>query len=223
MWAGVALTLPCTVAQQVSPDSSPGRPLSVDLEEKVEVQILQIELNAWPKSGRAADCLDLDANDFELTIRGEPRAIVGLDALGDFGQPILPGDKKAVDGYWPMQYVVLFDMAHLDSAMQTCGRTLPKAISYARELLSTQFKPGDRVILATFRGWPEIQTPWMRSQEEALGALDELEVNEVITGVPGMHRHDVEWLDGWLTFMEALSFEEGRKQVIYLGDDFCPS
>ena len=59
--------------------------------------------------------------------------------------------------------------------------------------------------------------------ETLIAALDELEVNEVITGVPGMHRHDVEWLEGWLTFMEALSFVEGRKQVIYLGDDFCPT
>jgi hypothetical protein len=122
-----------------------------------------------------------------------------------------------------MQYVVLLDMAHLDSYSRVCGRTLPRALSHVREMLTEEFRHGDRVMLATFRGWPEIQTPWMTGRDEALAALDDLEVSLIVTGVPGQHRHDVEWLDGWLTFMEALSLVQGRKHVIYLGDDFCPT
>lgn len=59
-----------------------------------------------------------------------------------------------------MQYVVVFDMWHMnmwfDYFQRTASmQTLRFSFSWVREMLEESFRPGDRVLLATFAGQSE--------------------------------------------------------------------
>ena len=106
------------LVSQTGPQEDNQPPIPVDLEESVDVRIIQMEVTAWPKNGDAGQCRDIQADDFEVLIKGEPREVIAADRLGDYGLPLEEAalssmEDPAVTSY-PMQYIVVFDIAHLD-------------------------------------------------------------------------------------------------------------
>ncbi|MCZ6833060.1 MAG: hypothetical protein O7F11_04880 [Acidobacteria bacterium] len=212
-------TLP--VAQETE-----GVPARVGLEEKVEVRIIQVELTAYPRDGNPEVCLDLEAADFELLVNGMPREILALDRLHRYGRllpesPMAVADAAAagVQGRDPMQFVFYFDILHLNQFTRECSAlSQPLAFSWVRKMLQEEFQPGDRVMLVSFSGWPNIHTGWMEDREMALGLLDELEATPGFFFTPSPQRLD-RWMEGWMILFQALSLTPGRKHLFYLGDD----
>ena len=214
---------PATPDQQSEPTEEPSA-LKSDLQEKAEVRILQLEVTAWPKKGDAQACLDITRDDFEVRIGGQPREVLAADRLGDLGTPVIapPASAPATPSAAAMRYVIVFDTWHLDLWWETCGRTTPLAFSWVREMLQDRFQPGDRVMLATLSNLPQFFTPWLDNREAALQALAEMEMDPRVLIPHRDHRSDDAWLAGWKLLLESLGNAPGRKQLIYLGDDWDP-
>jgi hypothetical protein len=153
--------------------------LNADLKEEVEVRILQLEVTAWPKSREVNACRDLKRDDFEVLIGGQPRDVLAADRLGNLGEPASapPAPETDSGSGAPMRYVVVFDTWHLDLWWRVCGRTMPLAFSWVREMLQDRFQPVDRLMLATLSNLPQFYTPWLDNREAALQALEEMEVD----------------------------------------------
>jgi len=219
-----------------------GEPARVGLEEEVEVRIIQVELTAWPGNDNPEVCLDLDAADFELRVNGMPREILAVDRLHEYGRLLPQGSPRGADtaaaagegdleasaslspdspspGRDPMQFVFYFDILHLNKHIFKCKiMTQPLVFSYVREMLEEEFQPGDRVMLVSFKGWPNIHTGWMEDREEALALLEELENTPGILFTPEPQRLD-RWMEGWMALFQALGLTPGRKHLFHFGDD----
>ena len=200
------------------------KPVDSGYEEKVEVELVQIEVSVWPKHERDGEaCVGLGRDDFELIVNGRPRAITAVDWLG------APEAMSAIDqasiadpANPPLTIVLVFDLWHLDVFFRAfeCPRTKPLAFEKARELVRRQFRAGDRLLLVTFAGWPQIHEGWIRDPAEALRALDRLEVSPFVMRARQEHAHHQDWLEGFKSLFLALGRYPGRKEVFYLGDDF---
>ncbi|TDI31345.1 MAG: hypothetical protein E2P03_08060 [Acidobacteria bacterium] len=219
-----------------------GEPARVGLEEEVEVRIIQVELTAWPGNDNPEVCLDLNAADFELRVNGMPREILAVDRLHEYGRLLPQGSPRGADtaaaagegdleasaslsldspspGRDPMQFVFYFDILHLNKHIFECkGMTQPLVFSWVRKMLEEEFQPGDRVMLVSFKGWPNIHTGWVEDREEALVLLEELENTPGIMFTPEPQRLD-RWMEGWMVLFQALGLSPGRKHLFHFGDD----
>ena len=77
-------------------------------------------------------------------------------------------------------------------------------------------------MLATLSNLPQFYTPWLDNREAALQALADMEVDRRILIPHRDHRADYAWLAGWKLLLESLGNVPGRKNLIYLGDDWRP-
>ena len=199
-------------------------PRKSGLTETARVDLVQMEVTVWPRTPGSDACLGLTADDFELLVDGKPRPIYAVDAIGsaeDVYAPDAPASVKPASG--GMALVLLFDLWHLDTfyrAFDACPRTKPLAFEEARRVVREEFHEGDRLLLVTFAGWPVIHYGWIFKREEALAALDRLEKNRQVMAPRQEHMHHVAWIDGIESLLLALGRYPGRKDVIYLGDDF---
>ncbi len=199
-------------------------PRKSGLRETARVDLVQMEVTVWPKTPGSNACLGLTTDDFELFVDGKPRPIYAVDAIGSTEEFDAPDATSAVrpaaDG---MALVLFFDLWHLDlfyQAFDACPRTKPLAFAEARRLVREEFHEGDRLLLVTFAGWPVVHYGWLYKREEALAALDRLEKNRQVLSPHQDHLHHNAWIDGIESVLLALGRYPGRKDVIYLGDDF---
>lgn len=195
------------------------------LKESVGVSLVQLEVTAWPKEAGSDACMGLGKDDFELEIAGEPRPIYAVDAVGLENEVYtVPG--SADDGPAPggMSVVLLFDLYHLDifyKGYSACPHGLGLAFREARRFLEEEFRDGDRLLLVTFKVWPVVHEGWIRTRAEALRALDRLEKNHRVVGDVGRgHVQHEGWLAGFESFFLAMGQYPGRKDVIWLLEDF---
>jgi hypothetical protein len=200
-------------------------PHEVDLRESVRVSLVQLEVTVWPKEPGSDACMGLTANDFELRVGRKPREIYAVDAVGTDDEVYQVEGRAAAEAPAPggMSVVLLFDLWHLDLfylPYSACPRTKPIAFHEARRYVEEQFHDGDRLLLVTFAGWPIVHEGWMRTREEALRALARLEKNRQVVLPRQEHLHHKEWIAGMESFFLALGRYPGRKDVIYLADDF---
>lgn len=142
---------------------------------------------------------------------GRAREVLAADHLGDLGQ-VLTGaaDPAQADTDLSMQYVVVFDMWHLNMWFELFQhrvpiRTLQFSFRAVREMLEKRFRPGDRVLLASFGGQSEarIHTPWLEDRAAALQALDDLEVDPTLGHGYRVHAHHSSWSEAWKTLLEV--------------------
>ncbi|MCP3980323.1 MAG: hypothetical protein GY716_13545 [bacterium] len=204
-------------------------PRRSDVEERVRVDLVQIEVTAWPESGDPAECRDLTADDFELRVGGRAREIYALDRVSTIettieGIPAEPATEPPdEDAEPPLTMVLFFDLWHLNLFHRafTCPMTKPLAFEQARRMVRESFHPGDRLLLVTFAGWPVVHHGWIRDPDEALAALDRLEVNPAVLSVRRMHSHENALIDGIKSLYLALGRYPGRKEVLYLADDLA--
>lgn len=211
-------------------------PVDTGFREEVKVRITQIEVTAWPRHDDVASCLDLGRDDFELTVNGLPRDIVAVDRLGDLGRAAgepaaalaaspaadRPEERTApTDGSpHPAQFVFYFDLWHLNKFVRSCSAlSQPLAFSWVRHMIEDTYRPGDRVMLASFSGRPKVQTGWLADRQAILDALDDLEASPALRMPNRSHLHHDRWVRGWTTLFQALGVTPGRKHLFYLGDD----
>lgn len=207
-----------------SPAAAQTQPADPGYREEVRVDLAQIEVTAWPRDSRDGDaCLGLTADDFELSVNGQRREIVAADWLGS------PEILQRIEGQTvtdpsrpPLTIVLFFDLWHLNLFFRDyqCPITKPLAFDEARDLVRNEFAAGDRLLLVTFGGWPQIHEGWIRDPTLALRALDRLEVNPFVLSARMDHLHHQRWIDGMQSLLLALGRYPGRKEVFYLGDDF---
>ena len=201
-----------------------GEPARVDYEEQVEVRLIQIEVTVWPKNGDAASCSGLTKDDFELSVRGKPREIEAADWIGSPALGLVSEETPAAEpGHVPLSIVLYFDLWHLDlfyRPFPACPRTKPIAFDEARRMVREQFRRGDRLLLVTFMGWPQVHYGWIEDPSEALAAIDRLEVSPFVLSPRQTHSSEYAWIDGMNNLLLALGNYKGSKQLIYLGDDF---
>jgi VWFA-related protein len=192
--------------------------------ETVRVDLAQIEVTVWPKDGRDTDaCLGLGTEDFEVIVNGRQREITAIDWLGSPEIMQTIEETSVVDPENPpLTMVLFFDLWHLNVFFRNydCPMTKPLAFDEARELVRSQFRDGDRLLLVTFAGWPQIHEGWIRDKTHALRALDRLEVSPFVMGARQQHSHHHSWIAGMKSLFLALGRYPGRKEVFYLGDDF---
>ncbi len=194
------------------------------LTETVRVDLVQIEVTVWPQVPGSDACLGLTEQDFELLVDGKTRPIYAVDAIGSdeevYAVESEPEADRSVGG---MSLVLFFDLWHLDlfwRNFDACPRTRPMAFEEARRLVREEFREGDRLLLVTFAGWPVVHYGWIRRPEEALAALDRLEKSRKVMSPHRYHLHHNNWIAGVESLLLALGRYPGRKDVIYLGDDF---
>jgi hypothetical protein len=200
-------------------------PQATEYREDVRVELVQLEVTVWPERGDdPAACLGLTPGDFEITINGRARDLKAVDWLGSAEAMQAVERLPSVDPRNPSLTLVLyFDLWHMDMFHQlydACPITKPMAFDQAREMVRTQFRPGDRLLLVTFAGWPRIHEGWIRDPEHALRALDRLEVDPQVVSPMYRHLHHQEWIKGMKSLLLALGRYPGRKEMFYLGEDF---
>jgi hypothetical protein len=218
-----AVLVAAGVAAQEEPRESGHR-------ERVRIDLAQIEVTVWPeKESEASLCLDLTADDFEITVNGRARELIAVDWLGsrDAESPTEADSAGLVGGSGapeppPLTMVLFFDLWHLDLFYRRfeCPMTKALAFEQARELVRDEFRTGDRLLLVTFAGWPRVHEGWIRNPVHAMRALDRLEVSPQVLSTRTEHSHHQEWIGGIKSLMLALGRYPGRKEVFYLADDF---
>ncbi|HEX5043127.1 MAG TPA: hypothetical protein VFV75_09490 [Candidatus Polarisedimenticolaceae bacterium] len=190
------------------------------MKEHVKVSLVQVEVTVWPKDGASDACLGLGKDDFELTVGGRSRPIYSVDAVGDEEIPTSP-DAPARGG---MSVVLLFDLYHLDlfyKRAHACPHGLALAFREARRYVEEEFRDGDRLLLVTYGAWPIVHEGWIRTRAEGLRALERLEKNDhALRGVGRGHLHHARWIAGLQSFFLAMGRYPGRKDVIWLVEDF---
>ena len=210
-------------------EPSAQKPADLGLRESVHVDLAQIEVTVWPSEPGSDACLGLTQDDFELSVDGKPRAIYAVDALGSDDETYLVGGKPAAGqatgagaASRGMTLVLFFDLWHLDLFFQDfdCPMTKKLAFEEARRMVREQFHEGDRLLLVTAAGWPVVHYGWIRKPNDALRALDRLEKNHQVMAPRQEHLHHEGWIRGIESLFLALGRYPGRKDVIYLGDDF---
>ncbi len=194
------------------------------LTETARVDLVQIEVTVWPKVPGSDACLSLTEDDFELLVDGRSRPIYAVDAIGsDEEVYAVESEPEAGRSSGGMSLVLFFDLWHLDlfyRGAPACPPTKHLAFEEARRLVRKEFREGDRLLLVTFAGWPVVHYGWIRRPEEALAALDRLEKNRQVVSPHQYHLHHNNWIAGVESLFLALGRYPGRKDVIYLGDDF---
>jgi hypothetical protein len=204
------------------PDPEPAR---TDYSDSVEVEIVQLEITAWPDSGDEQECAALATEDFSLTVNGRNREIYAVDRLGTVDtmvKEVREETATAAGDENPLTLVLFFDLWHLNlfSRYYMCPATKPQAFERAREMVRSSFRPGDRLLLVTFAGWPTVHHGWIRDPDEALAALDLLEVSPQVLNPRTEHEHDHDLVDGLGSLLLALGKYTGRKELLFLSDDF---
>lgn len=221
----VALHLRSVGILAAAPASAPENPARVGLKESVRMNLVQLEVTVWPKDPGSDACLGLTADDLELLIDGKPQPIYAVDSLG-IDQELLPEgvSPTVADGMGRgLSIVLFFDLYHLDlfyRGFPACPQTKPHAFDEARRFVKEEFHDGDRLLLVTAAGWPVVHYGWIRTQAEALRALDRLEKNNSVLMPRQEHVNHVGWIAGLESLFLALGRYPGRKDVIYLADDF---
>ncbi len=202
-------------------------PKDVGLSEDVRVSLLPLEITVWPKSGDAAECAGLTKDDFELTVDGQPRSIYAVDAVGTAetvsAAETAGGATVAAHARAGLSFVLYFDLWHIDTFARefpACPLTKPLAFEQARRFVREEFRDGDQVLLVTGEAWPEIHYGWLRTRADALAALDRLERNPRVVAPRQEHLHHNDWIRGIESLYLALGRYPGRKDVLYLADDF---
>jgi VWFA-related protein len=202
-------------------------PAETDYTEKVEVRLIQLEVTVWPSNDRFESCSDLVADDFELLVNGKRREDFNVDPAGSVSaqaaeMPEEPAPAEAPEAD-PFTLVLFFDLWHLNlfhPYYYACGATLTRAFDQARRMVREVLEPGDRVLLVTFAGWPRVHEGWIDDPETAIEALDRLEVSPAVLGVYTEHVKDDALIEGLNSLFLALGRSPGRKEVLYLADDF---
>ena len=81
-------------------------------------------------------------------------------------EEIALGQIFSVSASDPLTIVLFFDLWHLDLFRRTiCGPTQVRAFDQARQMVKRSLRPGDRLLLVTFAGWPRIHGGWIRDPE----------------------------------------------------------
>jgi VWFA-related protein len=195
------------------------------LQESVGISLVQLEVTVWPKEVGSDACLGLGKDDFELEVAGKPQPIYSVDAVGAqdevYTVPAWPEDAPSPGG---MSVVLLFDLYHLDLFYRdyvACPRGLGLAFREARRYLEEEFRDGDRLLLVTFGAWPVVHEGWIRNRAEALRALGRLEKDRRVLADAGKgHQQHNGWIAGLESLFLAMGRYPGRKDVIWLGEDF---
>src|SRR5437867_1997972 len=224
---GATLVFVCLAGSSASPSpaaSDPAEPKKLGLKESVKVNLVQLEVTVWPKKADSDACLGLTADDFELLVDSKPQPIYAVDSLGAEQEVYRPetrlGEEASGGG---LSLVLFFDLWHLDvfhGAFPACPLTKLLAFREARKLVREEFHEGDRLLLVTAAGWPVVHYGWIRTQTDALQALDRLEKNHQVMMPRQEHANHLGWIAGMESFFLALGRYPGRKDVIYLADDF---
>jgi hypothetical protein len=199
-------------------------PTKTALKESVQVSLVPLEVTVWPKKPDSDACLGLTKDDFELRVDGKPHEIYAVDSLG-VTQEVYELKTPSAEALPPggMSVVLFFDLWHLDLFYQgfpACPATKPLAFAEARRFVQEGFHDGDRLLLVTAAGWPVVHDGWIRTRADAMAALDRLEKNRQVMAPRQEHRHHNAWVAGIESLLLALGRYPGRKDVIYLADDF---
>jgi VWFA-related protein len=194
------------------------------LKESVQVNLVPLEVTVWPTKGDSDACLGLTIDDFELTVDGKPQKLYAVDSLGAtqevYAQKGSPAEGPSPGG---LSVVLFFDLWHLDvfyRGFPACPSTKPLAFNEARRYVRDEFHDGDRLLLVTAAGWPVVHDGWLRTRADALAALDRLETDRQVKMPRQEHLHHNGWIAGIESLFLALGRYPGRKDVIYLADDF---
>jgi len=194
------------------------------LKESVQVSLVPLEVTVWPKKAGSDACLGLTIDDFELRVDGKPHEIYAVDSLGAtqevYALKTPVAEAPTLGG---LSVVLFFDLWHIDLFyvdFPACPATKPLAFAEARRFVQEGFHDGDRLLLVTAAGWPVVHDGWIRTRVDALAALDRLEKNRQVVMPRQEHLHHQGWIAGIESLFLALGRYPGRKDVIYLGDDF---
>jgi VWFA-related protein len=199
-------------------------PKKLDLKDSVQVSLVALEVTVWPKQLDSHACEGLTIDDFELLVDGKPQQIYAVDSLGTTDDVYKTGAFRAGEpSAGGMSFVLFFDLWHLDLMYRVygaCPATKALAFAEARRFVQEEFKDGDRLLLVTAAGWPVVHYGWIQTQADALAALGRLEKSRQVVMPRQEHLHHNGWIAGIESLFLALGRYPGRKDVIYLADDF---
>ena len=202
-------------------------PKDVGLRESERVTLVPLEVTVWPKDLDSDACVGLTIDDFDLTVGGKERQIYAVDALGTDQETYVPearaGGEEDAQPPGGMSFVLLFDLWHLDlfyRPFPACPHTKLLAFGEARRFVDTEFHDGDRLLIVTSAGWPLVRYGWIRTRADAAAALDRVAGDPQVMNPYQVHLHHEEWIAGMKSLFLALGRYPGRKDIIYLADDF---
>ncbi len=205
-------------------------PTDSGLVERVEVHEVQVFVTAWPKDGDAARCATLTREDFTLDVDGKPTPIVSFLPYEEVATEVpVVGAESTTWREPPLSIVILIDEFHHScpacaGRVRCCGEGLGvdgfpilrhAAYESARRMLRESFRPGDRVLVATFAFWPQAETGWLEDPAVALARLDELERGMRWVRWEQAASHVDNWYSGMISFFRALGRVDGPKEVIF--------
>jgi VWFA-related protein len=149
----------------------PEAPPPTSFGEVMDVNVVNVEVWATDKAGNRIT--DLRQGDFQLLEDGKPVEISNFETVnGAASSPTAtrPGDTAAGAEAGPPQdpwnLVVYFDNQNLRPASRT------RALGQLRQFLTTQLRPGDRVMLVTQDLGMNVRLPFTSDPEAIAKALD---------------------------------------------------
>lgn len=211
--------------------ASPGEkpdPVDVGLEERVEVQIVLVDVLVLDRDGRTVPGLSID--DFELLVGGKPVEIATLDGRCPLGaaDDATVGQKAkappALAGPSDLGRIVLvFDYFHMDSADPFGGLHLqgPRALHAATEALESQRLAGDEFMIVSLGDVMRIETPFTADRDEVRRSLDRMAGDPaLLRGPRGLT--EFRFFDRLLALLDLMESIPGRKAIVLFSGPLRP-
>jgi VWFA-related protein len=162
----LAAAVPALGAKAAAPSPPPP-----SFGEVMDVNVVNVEVWATDKAGNRIN--DLRQGDFQLLEDGKPVEISNFETVGDAASSpaaaARPSDTAAAEAVPPedaWNLVVYFDNQNLRPASRA------RALGQLRQFLTTQLRPGDRVMLVTQDLGMNIRLPFTTDPEAIAKALD---------------------------------------------------
>lgn len=187
--------------------------------ENVGVRLIPVDVGVWPKNNDPGLCAQFDPKKMlTLSVFGKQREL--LDPDHPQADSTLVEENQDPPPVGHLNMVILFDFYFLGFDSSKCRQGEPNVHEYgpidpfdaARSMLRTSFRPGDRVMIARFMGYPRIDSPWLTSVDEAIALINQIEKSPLPPAL-GVRRTLDHWLEGMSVLATALGFYPGIKDL----------
>ncbi len=195
-------------------------PLEIGLEERVEVQLVLVDLVVLDRRGTTV--ADLDRDDFELRVDGDLVRLATLDAFcpdgavdDPRGRVVRAAEPAPTETRSARRKVVLaFDYFHIDSAAET--------LDAARRALEAAAPGNAEHMIVSLAETVRIESPFSPDTAPALAALERMRSDPALYAGNYGRLTERRFFDRVHVLFDLLERIDGRKAVVLFSGPFLP-
>jgi len=219
----VSVPFPATAGDVSTDDSPQQRPLDLKTQERVNVRLVTFDVVVRDRHDRVVP--DLKAEDFELTVDGEPVHVDTLDLTCDSGA--LDGPQVGKLNEWsepvsddsaPRRVVLAFDYLHLPQlpCPFTDDRCLmhTEVLKYLRRTLKNAPQGNEEIMVVALDGALRVEQAFTRDRAVVLEALNRMERDVSLYAGHFDHVNEKPLFNGLEVLVDVLDQVPGSKAVV---------